>query len=226
MDKRILEIYINKYIKGKLDFDGIYLIPEIQDNKIYWNVENPNDLSYTRFAIKLKIEDSVESFLELIGDAFLKKTGNRRGEISKNFINFYKGLDSFYLSKNFITKLEKEIRKKKNKQYHYERDKGWSFTCQGFDYDIYVNYEEVTLEVKVILDNVKDVNTGEPVSTEQIEVVLNELNESGDIVDMSEVICREEFDLIYQEDRIYDKEESYLRVYCIFFDRRKDIYNY
>ena len=84
MSDKLLELYVNKFLKGKLDFYGITLFPKLveKDGKtiVTWEMENPIDLPFYFIPIIVKLKDSFYSFYQLLGkqksgEEFIKKIG-------------------------------------------------------------------------------------------------------------------------------------------------------
>ena len=59
-NEQLIEIFYSRLTKqGKLNFNGIILIPELEDDgqkRIIFNIDNPNDLSYSQAVIENYID--------------------------------------------------------------------------------------------------------------------------------------------------------------------------
>jgi len=58
---------MTKFLKPKYDFHGVYLIPDIYPDKgeVWWNVKNPNNLSYSIESLRNHVWDIFEDFCKL-----------------------------------------------------------------------------------------------------------------------------------------------------------------
>jgi hypothetical protein len=73
-----IKLYFYKWLKGgnkTFDFNGILLTPIIDDAEdfIRWEMKNPNEVSYTRFAINNFIDNELYKFSRLTASEFYDK---------------------------------------------------------------------------------------------------------------------------------------------------------
>lgn len=66
--KKILELY-QKYLKGGLFISGVRLVPYKIDKiyTIYYNIDNPDDISYSEMSLRGWVTESLNKFYEIIG---------------------------------------------------------------------------------------------------------------------------------------------------------------
>lgn len=206
MDKRLLEIYINKYVKGKLNFHGIILTPEIREingsNLLFWDIENPNDLSYTLGAVYGAIESSLEDFFELT--SYKIKPDFRRRYIRKTFINI-PDLNSQYISSEFDNELEKRLFKKQN-----IKDGNYNLVVKVKKFYISTFDVEISLEADVTLYEMYDSENKIPFTETKIKQYFKDTYDTDGMLDLSSVILSEGEDLIFNTPTFYDREESYV----------------
>lgn len=71
MTHKLIELYINKFINGEIDYHGLILSCEIQSHSnkpfMMWTVQNPKDLPYSRAIVQETIVDSLSEFLKSSG---------------------------------------------------------------------------------------------------------------------------------------------------------------
>lgn len=70
-NEQLIEIFYSRLTKqGKLNFKGIILIPELEDDgqkRIIFNIDNPNDVSYSQAAIEDYIDKLFNRFIKIFG---------------------------------------------------------------------------------------------------------------------------------------------------------------
>jgi len=219
MNKKLLELYVNKFIKGELNLYGLILTPEIIDGKLFWILENPNDISYSRFAVKNLIEQSLEDFFKFVGDPFSGFA--RRKEIEKNLINFAYKIDDLYISPKLRNEIESEMREEVTVKFGE-----FMFTVQGFHYYLTSYHEEVTLETDMMIKKIENLSTGDTLVKKQIEKLLEQIHKDDYQMDLYETVSWHIGKLIYRSPTIFDQEESYFRDYVTFYDINKNRYEF
>lgn len=222
---KLLKLYVDRYLKGKIDFDGLYIIPHLnEDNKISWTIENPNDLSYSLYPIKVKIRETFNDFLRMIGVPFSEKTTEHM-EIRQLYGSLVKlhNIENIYLSKKDGEKLKREIFKERKIKFS-DYDTVYELTCQGFEYEVMAYHEEIRLEAYVKILELKNLKTDEILDRKDTEKLLEEIYESGDIRELSDNVLAIPSNILYNNERIFDQGEGYLITDCTFFDRLKRQY--
>ena len=71
-NEQLIEIFYSRLTKqGKLNFKGIILIPELDEDdgqkRIIFNIDNPNDLSYSQAVIENYIDKMFNKFIKIFG---------------------------------------------------------------------------------------------------------------------------------------------------------------
>lgn len=223
MNVKFIELYINKFIKGKIDFDGIILIPTIEkDGHVSWEIKNPNNVSFTRFALKGKIESSIEDFFEITGDpisAYIKRDINgiqlgRRSFIEKNFIDLG-SIPNIFISNEMKSDIKRKIFDEVRLSYmHHE------MTIKGFDWFEFETYhEEITFSARVKIYDVLNKQTGKLLNNNEIFAFLNKIWNNGDDGDFNDSVLYGASRIIYTTPTLYDRDESYLRVLANFYTK-------
>lgn len=139
-EKKLIEIYFNKYRKGKpIDFHGIKLHinhePIIKEsfNKILIEIENPKDLPFRVKLIEYAFVDDFHDFMKIAGmtsDSWLRDVGS----ITMKY--FIIKIDSDY--ENYIpSSLVKKINEVGNQKHSF----GW-----GNDYKIHYRLKKIKFE--------------------------------------------------------------------------------
>lgn len=222
MDKRLIELYVNKYIKGKLNFHGIFLIPTINEENnivtISWEMENPNNISYTRFAVKNFIEGSLEEFFSVIGYTVDAPMGNRRGLIITRYIKLGDSIDELYISSEMERTLEDKLRKEVMIGFG-----NYQIKAKGFDYDVICYHEELTLDVSMMILEMFNKKLNKVLDEEEIKEFLENVFQNGDESDLYDILTWHISNILYLSPTIFEQDEMYIRDLVSFFDENKDI---
>ena len=72
VSERLIKLYYNKLKKPTI-INGLVLHPFIVDDRIIWEVENPNDVSYSSTVVEGHLEEMLYEFLELAGVIIVKR---------------------------------------------------------------------------------------------------------------------------------------------------------
>jgi hypothetical protein len=113
VSERLIKLYYNKLKKPTIMY-GLVLHPFMVDNKIKWEVENPNDVSFASTVVEGHLEEMLHDFLRLAGIT--------------NGYNPTSGLDWKQLSRDYckLTKsdvyISKDIRNKVNEAFENLRE--------------------------------------------------------------------------------------------------------
>jgi len=70
-NEQLIEIFYSRLTKqGEINFNGIILIPELEDDgqkRIIFNIDNPNDISYSQAVIENYIDRLFNKFIKIFG---------------------------------------------------------------------------------------------------------------------------------------------------------------
>jgi len=86
VSERLIKIYYDKLKKPTIIY-GLVLHPFMIDNKIIWEVENPNDVSYSSNVVEGHLEEMLHNFLTLAGivKGYSTNPGVDWRELSQNY---------------------------------------------------------------------------------------------------------------------------------------------
>ena len=222
MDKRLIELYVNKFLKGNLNFHGINLIPTINEENnivtISWEMENPNKISYTRFATKNFIEASLEEFFDIIGHTVDAPLGNRRGLIRTRYIKLDDSIDDIYISSEMERTLEDKLREEVMIGFG-----NYQIKAEGFDYYVSSYHEELTLEVSMMILEMFIKKLNKVLDEEEIKEFLGNVFQNGDEMELYDILTWHISNILYLSPTIFEQDEMYIRDLVSFFDENKDI---
>lgn len=225
MDIKLLKIYIEKFIKKKLNFHGIFLIPTINEvvdvPRISWKMENPNNISYTRFAVKNFIETSLEEFFSLVGYNVDTQMSTRRAVIRNRYIILDYSIDDVYISPEMERTLEDKIREEVTIGFG-----NYQIKSKGFDCHISSYHEEITLDVSMMILEMFNKKLNKVLDEEEIKKFLGNVFQNADEQELYDILTWHISSILYNSPTIFDQDEMYMRDLVSFFDENKDIIDF
>jgi hypothetical protein len=108
VSQRLIKLYYDKLKKPTIMF-GLVLHPFMVDNKIKWEVENPNDVSFASDVVEGHLEEKLHGFLTLAGLATITHAndGLDWSELSRNYCKLTES--DVYISKETRDKINKSL---------------------------------------------------------------------------------------------------------------------
>lgn len=108
VSQRLIKLYYNKLKKPTIIY-GLVLHPFMIDDKIRWEYENPNDVSFATTVVEGHLEEMLHDFLSLAGLATITHANNGLdwSQLSKDYCRLNK--DDVHVSKNTRNKINKAL---------------------------------------------------------------------------------------------------------------------
>ena len=108
VSQRLIKLYYNKLKKPTIIY-GLVLHPFMIDDKIRWEYENPNDVSFATNVVEGHLEEMLHDFLSLAGLATITHANNGLdwSQLSKDYCRLNK--DDVHVSKNTRNKINKSL---------------------------------------------------------------------------------------------------------------------
>lgn len=108
VSQRLIKLYYDKLKKPTIIY-GLVLHPFMIDDKIRWEYENPNDVSFATNVVEGHLEEMLHEFLSLAGLATITHANNGLdwSQLSKDYCRLNK--DDVYVSKNTRNKINKAL---------------------------------------------------------------------------------------------------------------------
>jgi hypothetical protein len=106
--QRLIKLYYNKLKKPTIIY-GLVLHPFMIDDKIRWEYENPNDVSFATNVVEGHLEEMLHDFLSLAGLATITHANNGLdwSQLSKDYCRLSK--EDVHVSKNTRNKINKAL---------------------------------------------------------------------------------------------------------------------
>ena len=104
VSQRLIKLYYNKLKKPTIIY-GLVLHPFMIDDKIRWEYENPNDVSFATTVVEGHLEEMLHDFLSLAGLATITHANNGLdwSQLSKDYCRLSK--EDVHVSKNTRNKI-------------------------------------------------------------------------------------------------------------------------
>ena len=211
MTPKLIDLYINKYIKGSIDVHGIKLIAspsKIPGILINWEIKNPKNVSYSGYVIKNFILDSLQEFNKLSGN-------NSFGLLHLNDTSSFKEL---YISKEFYNTLKKETKKITSSKF-VSKDTGeldFIFNIRNFRIEVY--HEEILIRQDVIIDKIYNLSSNKIIPSDKIKSIFDYLSESDYLTDFIDNKLSPIADIIWNNPTLCDKNLNYIITNCNFLN--------
>ena len=108
VSQRLIKLYYNKLKKPTIIY-GLVLHPFMIDDKIRWEYENPNDVSFATNVVEGHLEEMLHEFLSLAGLATITNAnyGLDWSQLSKDYCRLSK--EDVYVSKNTRNKINNAL---------------------------------------------------------------------------------------------------------------------
>ena len=107
VSQRLIKLYYDKLKKPTIIF-GLVLHPFMVDNKIKWEVENPNDVSFSSNVVEGHLEEMLHKFLTLAGlvNGHSTTPGLDWRELSQNYCKLTE--DDVHIGKDLSNKINQQ----------------------------------------------------------------------------------------------------------------------
>ena len=108
VSEKLIKLYYDKLKKPTIIY-GLVLHPFMIEDKIRWEYENPNDVSFASTVVEGHLEEMLHDFLRLAGitNGYNPNSGLDWSELSRNYCRLNK--NDVYVSKNTRNKINKSL---------------------------------------------------------------------------------------------------------------------
>lgn len=154
VSERLIKIYYDKLKKPTI-LNGLVLHPFMVDNKIKWEVENPNDVSYSSNVVEGHLEEMLHKFLTLAGlvNGYSTTPGVDWSRLSRDYCKLNE--DNVYINRDVRNKVNKSL-ENLNKIKLYDDDSILITECFVIDWSLeYIDNETLGFHLELELSNPK-----------------------------------------------------------------------
>jgi hypothetical protein len=219
MSPKLINLYINSYLPGYLDFEGIKLIPTLNsnDNKILWTLENPSDLSYSKPAIKDFVYDSFELFNKFVSS----KTKFAFSDLWHTFNTLmdFSSIDVSYFSDEMNERLNSTSRQIRHFTLRFTELGFYDFEVEVIEFDFDFRYnDEILISTQISIDSCYDVKNKVFLDNEDIRELLYKVSEFDSLIEQTDMLLNPISDIIWNTPTLCDKKNMYINVSSEYFD--------
>lgn len=213
-----IKLYFYKWLKGgnkTFDFNGILLTPRIDDAEdfIHWDMQNPNDISYTSYAINNFIDNELYNFSKVTASEFYDRLYRKQSvKVPRKLYINDEDFDSFL---NYTR--SKEI-------YHFSEVKA---TMSVFDISFDVNSDSFYINLDIKLLNPTNPETSEKLNYSEVQDLMLGLDEDDRFIEYIDGLFTRLLNEIWEIPTLIDKENMSIQVYPRFYtDKGQRIRHY
>lgn len=216
-NEQLIEIFYSRLTKqGKLNFKGIILIPELEDDgqkRIIFNIDNPNDLSYSQAGI--------ENYIDKMFNKFIKIFGLDRFKIQFKLDSYLivNTPEEFYINKTDYDNIRQSIvnvKKFRIKYFNKKVDLIGDVKLGSDEFWINGDSNEINLTIKARLTNFKLTNNDNQVtelSDDELNDFLNEGSNGDKYIDyIQDELYDEAMNYIWNMTTVTDQDNMYINV--------------
>ena len=203
-----IKLYFYKWLKGgnkTFDFNGILLTPNIDDAEdfIHWEMKNPNDISYTSYAINNFIDNELYNFSKVTASEFYDRLYRKQSvEVPRKLYINDEDYDKFL---NLVQRVE---------TYNYQDVKANMYVFDmGFDSDSDSFY--INLDIKLL--NPTNPETSEKLYYSEVQDVMLGLNEDDRFIEYIDKLFARLLDEIWSTPTLIDKDNMSIQVHPRFY---------
>jgi len=203
-----IKLYFYKWLQGgnkTFDFNGILLTPIIDDAEdfINWDMQNPNNISYTSYAINNFIDNELFNFSRFTASEFYDRL--YRKQSVKVPRKLYINDEDFDLFFDFAR--SKEI-------YHFSEVKA---TMSVFDISFDVNSDSFYINLDIKLLNPTNPETSEKLNYSEVQDLMFGLNEDDRFIEYIDGLFARLLNEIWEIPTLIDKDNMSIQVYPRFY---------
>jgi hypothetical protein len=216
-NEQLIEIFYSRLTKkGKLNFKGIILIPELEDDgqkRIIFNIDNPNDVSYSQAVI--------ENYIDKMFNKFIKIFGLDRFKIQFKLDSYLivNTPEEFYINKTDYDNIRQSIvnvKKFRIKYFNKKVDLIGDVKLGSDEFWVNVSGSEVNLTINARLTNFKLTNNDNQVtelSDDELNDFLNEGSNGDKYIDyIQDELYDEAMNYIWNMTTVTDQDNMYINV--------------
>ena len=222
---KYLKFFIEKFSRGVLNFNGIDILltfVEGDDLPVKLSIDNPNDLSYSKFAIEGFYYESFKEFYQSLG--IIDNINNHILWKQLNSLTEY-NIKEKYISRDLYTKLMLMAKKVKVM--------GFGLKSKNIGFSIHVDvtfvklnsfYEENNIELKIVVLDIYDDFKDEKITDIKsgMDLILDMVHDGPGIPDWLESYFTPMLVAVFNEVTLVDENDGYVTCAAKFFSPHGD----
>ena len=216
MNPKLLNLYVEKFVKNEIDFHGIKLKLSLDSDEranipIIIEIENPLNKPYTMFALESEFIRSFRSFINILGE-------NPRKYHPLHYGYFSNGQD-VYITKEFDNRINTAGKTIKTFDIQGKDIGDYTMDLKYRLYEIDVISEGIEVDVKFTVERLFGNKTNKELDTIYLDRIFENVYEYGSIPDLNSDLCSPIASVIYSEPTFFDHHEAYTQFNCDFYTK-------
>ena len=223
---KYLNFFIEKFTRGVLNFNGIDILLTFVDGDdppVKLSIDNPNDLSYSKFAIEGFYYESFKEFYQSLSIDLL---GNNNHLLWKQLDSLTEyNLKEEYISRDLYTKLMLMAKKVKVMGFGLKsRNIGFSIHVDVTFVKLNSFYEENIIELKIVVLDIYDDFKDEKITNIKsgMKLILDMVHDGPGIPDWLESYFTPMLVAVFNEKTLVDENDGYVNCTAKFFSPHGD----
>jgi hypothetical protein len=215
VSEKLIKLYYNKLKKPTI-IHGLVLHPFIIDDRIIWEVENPNDVSYSSTVVEGHLEEMLYEFLELAGVVNREKVsgGLDWSVIGPKYCRLSK--QDVYISKETRDKINKSLENFNEIQLN---DPGSILNAECFVKNWSIEYPDTEslyfhLDLELFNPNIDNEDVDDDTLQEFIQSFIYDTDSS----EQEQDIISEQMSILYNEKNLIDTEYMFIMPIIGYYD--------
>ena len=215
VSERLIKLYYNKLKKPTI-INGLVLHPFIVDDRIIWEVENPNDVSYSSTVVEGHLEEMLYEFLELAGVINREKVsgGLDWSQLSRDYCKLTK--KDVYISKETRDKINKSL---ENFNEIKLNDSGSILNAECFVKNWSIEYPDTEslyfhLDLELFNPNIDNEDVDDDTLQEFIQSFIYDIRAA----EQEQDIISEQMSILYNEKNLIDTDYMFIMPIIGYYD--------
>jgi hypothetical protein len=215
VSEKLIKLYYNKLKKPTI-INGLVLHPFIVDDRIIWEVENPNDVSYASVVVEGHLEEMLYEFFELAGVVNREKItgGIDWSVIGPKYCKLSK--QDVYISKETRDKINKSLENFNEIQLD---DSGSILNAECFVKNWSIEYPDTEslyfhLDLELFNPNIDNKDVDDDTLQEFIESFIYDTDSS----EQEQDLISEQMSILYNEKNLIDTTYMFIMPIIGYYD--------
>jgi hypothetical protein len=212
--QRLIKLYYDKLKKPTIIY-GLELHPFMVDNKIKWEVENPNDVSFASDVVEGHLEEKLHGFLILAGLATITHANNGLdwSELSRNYCKLTKS--DVHISKKTRDKINKSL----ENFNEIELNDGETLISECFVKNWSIEYPDTEslyfhLDLELFNPKINDVDSDD----DELQDFIQSFIYHDDSSEQEQDLISDVMSVIYQEENLIDRDYMFIMPVIGYYD--------
>jgi hypothetical protein len=210
VSERLIKLYYNKLKKPTIIY-GLVLHPFMIDDKIRWEYENPNDVSFSSDVVEGHLEEMLHDFLTLAG---LVSNSLDWSQLSRDYCKLTKS--DVYINKEIRNKINRSFDDFKEIKLN---DGGSILIAECFIKNWSIEYPDTEslyfhLDLELFNPKINDIDSDD----DELQDFIQSFIYDPDSSEQEQDLISEQMSIIYEERNLIDRDYMFIMPVIGYFD--------